>query len=115
MRTHQKTCSFLLIALLVVSGCLQPVAPVPPDLDSLEAKISNALLQERQAKSALANQVALTPVEADQKSLWLGRQDAISSKAADDIAKAIKAELSAAKTPEEIADVWREVANGYAK
>lgn len=115
MRTHQKTCSFLLIALLVIAGCLQPAVPVPPVLDSLEATISNALLQERQAKSALANQVALTPVEADQKKLWLSSHDSISQKAATTIADKIHSALDDAKTPEDVSAVWKEVANGYGK
>lgn len=111
MRTCR--CSALFV-LLVCAGCLQPVTPVPSASDSLSDKISTSLRIERQATAALANQVAITPAEADQKTLWLTNREKITTKAATDITTAIKTELGKAKDdPEAISQVWKEVAKGY--
>ena len=110
-----RTCSLLCLLVVVACGCLQPASPpVPPVSETaLSGVIQNALLEERRANSALANQVALTPAEADQKTLWLQKHAENAQKAGDSIATALKAELDAAKTPDEISSVWKEVADGY--
>lgn len=107
-------CSTLILLLCVVTGCLQPVAPVPPATTSLDGIIKEALSVERQSNSSLASQVAITPNEADKKDLWLKGHDRIAADAGNKIADAIRKRLEAAKTAEEIGNVWREVAKGYA-
>ena len=111
-----RRCSTLFLFLVVVAGCLQPVAPVPPApiADSLEVKIRTALNDSRSKMSALANQVALTPVEADQQKLWLENQEKIANEAANSISTAVHGALSAAAEDQEaITEVWKEVARGY--
>ena len=108
-----QRCSTLLFV-LVLTGCLQPITPVPPVSDTLESKISVALKEDRQATAALANQVALTPKEADQKTLWVDGRDKISTKSATVITEAIRAELKdAGEDADKISNVWKGVAKGY--
>lgn len=110
---NAKRCSTLLL-LCVVSGCLQPVTPTPPAINTLEGVIRQALDEDRKSTSALATQVSLTPAEADQKTLWLNGRDKITTKSATIISSAIKDELDkAGKDTEAISNVWKEVAKGY--
>lgn len=110
----KRSSTFLI--LLVCCGCLQSVTPVPPvSTATLETTIKQTLTEERQGYSALANQVALTPVEADQKTLWLTNHEKIAAKAGSDIATAIKDEITKANgDASAISEVWKEVAKGYA-
>jgi len=119
-----QRCSTLLLLLgwvLMVCGCLQQqqTSPVPPALDtSLSSVIRQALDEDREAHVALANQVALTNNEADQRKLWVENHDKISTKSATIIMQEIHKNIyeedgKTLRNSAELSDVWKEVAKGY--